>query len=223
MIPVLATTTLHTIEYLNNFIDKIDYPVDRLSILCNSSSLDYFLKITNIKKNSFVNKIYFSFCPYNMGCSMSWNYHIKMNPQSNYWILAGDDISFFPGDLERANNISKNSMISFSKNWKYSFFSISQNCINKVGFFDENYHPVSHEDDDYDFRLNKLNINPSYFDFYGHHSGSGCKKNIDQDKINKFTIAFEKNKNYFNKKIHSNDITSGQFDFNERSLKTIEF
>jgi len=222
MIPVLATTTLHTIEYLNNFIDKIDYPVDRLSILCNSSSLEYFLKITNIKKNVFVNKIYFSFCPYNMGCSTSWNYHIKMNPHSKYWILAGDDISFSPGDLERANTAAQNSIISLSKNWAYSFFSISQDCINKVGFFDENYHPVSHEDDDYNFRLNANNVIPSYFDFYGNHVGSGSKTNINENKKNKFKIAYEMNQNYFNKKIIENNISQGKFDFNERFIKNIE-
>ena len=113
MIPLLATTTLHTIDYLKNFIDKIDYPVDRLSILCNSSSIDYFVEVTKIKKNSFVNKIYYSFCPYNMGCSMSWNYHIKMNPHSKYWIIVGDDISFSSGDLERANTVAQNNIISF--------------------------------------------------------------------------------------------------------------
>ena len=223
MIPLLATTTLHTIDYLKNFIDKIDYPVDRLSILCNSSSIDYFVEVTKIKKNSFVNKIYYSFCPYNMGCSMSWNYHIKMNPHSKYWIIVGDDISFSSGDLERANTVAQNNIISFSKNRTYSFFGISQKCINKVGFFDENYHPVSHEDDDYNFRLNTFNINPGYFNFYGSHIGSGSKTNINQDTKNKFKEAFEKNKIYFNQKVKNNDISGGSFNFNERSLKTIEF
>lgn len=106
MIPLLAVTTINQLDSFQKLVNSIDYPIKTFSVLCNSYSVDYFLEIKKICNNSFVQEFIVSYCPYNMGCSSSWNYHIKMNPECDYWIFSGDDVVFGKDDLKNINSIS---------------------------------------------------------------------------------------------------------------------
>lgn len=223
MIPLLSVTTINQVDSFQKFIKSIDYPIKTFSVLCNSYSFDYFLEIKKICNNSFVGEFIISYCPYNMGCSSSWNYHIKMNPECDYWIFSGDDVTLGKGDLERINTKSKLYDVTFSDiTTKYSFFSLSKNCLRKVGFFDENIHPAYFEDDDYDRRIKHHNLSVGTFNFSGDHLGSGTIRNLTEDDRVKVNNFFEINKNYFHDKISRNDYTQGIFDFEERSKKLIK-
>ena len=104
---------------------------------------------------------------------------------------------------------------------KYSFFSLNKNCVNTVGFFDENIHPVNFEDDDYDRRIGKHNFKVGVFEFSGSHFGSGTTHNLSQSDRDKFKIYYQMNERYFQNKIFKDDYTQGIFDFEERSKKLI--
>ena len=222
MIPLLAVTTTNQLETFDNFVKSINYPVKTVSVLCNSYSFEYLLQIKEYCQSNFVEEFMLSYCPYNMGCSTSWNYHMKMNPESPYWIFAGDDVTFSEDDLENINEASKVCDIVFSSmSAKYSFFSLNKNCVNTVGFFDENIHPVNFEDDDYDRRISKHDLKIGVFEFSGSHFGSGTTYNLSQSDRDKFKIYYHTNERYFQNKISKGDYTQGIFDFEERSKKLI--
>jgi hypothetical protein len=222
MIPLLSVTTVNQIDSFERLIASIDYPIKTLSVLCNSYSFDYLLEIKKRCVSDFVGEFMLSCCPYNMGCASSWNYHMKMNPECDYWIFSGDDITFSEGDLENANEASKACDIAFSSlPAKYSFFSLSKKCVNLVGFFDENIHPANFEDDDYDRRIKRYELLIGTFDFDGYHIGSGTTHNLSEDDRAKLKHFYELNQRYYRAKIANDNYTSGTFDFEERSKKLI--
>lgn len=222
MIPLLSVTTVNQIDSFERFIASIDYPIKTLSVLCNSYSFDYLLEIKKRCVSDFVEEFMISHCPYNMGCSSSWNYHMKMNPECDYWIFSGDDITFSEGDLENVNEASKACDIAFSSlPAKYSFFSLSKKCVNLVGFFDENIHPANFEDDDYDRRIKRQQLLIGTFNFDGNHVGSGTTHNMSEDDKAKLKHFYELNQKYYRTKISNDNYTSGTFDFEERSKKLI--
>lgn len=223
MIPLLAITTLNQLESFKNLITSIDYPIKRVSVLCNSYSFDYLVKIRELCSSDFVEEFMISHCPYNMGCSASWNYHIKMNPECDYWMFVGDDITFSPGDLESANITSSSHDTSFcSLKTKYSFFALSKKCVNVIGFFDENIHPAYFEDDDYDRRINQSYfLSMSRFKFNGTHFGSGTAHNLSEENSNKLKECYDMNQNYYKSKINRVDYSSGKFNFEERTKKLL--
>jgi hypothetical protein len=222
MIPLLAITTLNQSENFKKIIESIDYPIKKISVLCNSYSIDYLLKIREFCKSNFVQEFIVSHCPYNMGCSTSWNYHIKMNPECDYWVFSGDDVIFSDGDLERAKTSSEVYDVSFcSMKTKYSLFSLSKKCVDIVGFFDENIHPANFEDDDYDRRIRKNRLNVGLFEFNGTHFGSGTTYNLSEENKSKIKNYYKMNEIYYTLKVEKEDYTSGKFDFVERSKKLL--
>ena len=222
MIPLLAITTLNQIDSFENLINSIDYPIKTISVLCNSYSFDYLLEIKKKCNSNFVQEFMISYCPYNMGCATSWNYHIKMNPECDYWIFSGDDITFSKGDLRNSNESSKESDIAFSSlPEKYSFFSLSKKCVNLLGFFDENIHPAYFEDDDFDRRIQKHKFLITTFRFNGYHIGSGTSKNLSEINKQNLKKIYDMNQKYYNNKIINGDYSSGKFNFEERSKKLI--
>jgi hypothetical protein len=222
MIPLLAITTLNQPENFKKIIESIDYPIKKVSVLCNSYSIDYLLKIREFCKSNFVQEFIVSHCPYNMGCSTSWNYHIKMNPECDHWIFSGDDVIFSDGDLERAKTSSEVYDVSFcSMKTKYSLFSLSKKCVDIVGFFDENIHPANFEDDDYDRRIRKNRLNVGLFEFNGTHFGSGTTYNLSEENKSKIKNYYKMNEIYYTLKVEKEDYTSGKFDFVERSKKLL--
>lgn len=223
MIPLLAVTTTNQIDAFDSLVKSIDYPVKTFSVLCNAYSFDYLLEIKKRCQSEFVEEFMVSYCPYNMGCSTSWNYHMKMNPECDYWIFSGDDIIFSEGDLENANEASKACDVAFSSlPAKYSFFSLSKKCVNLVGLFDENIHPVNFEDDDYDRRVKQHPLLIGTFDFDGYHFGSGTTHNLSEENKDKFKKFYEMNQSYFHNKVKNKDYSSGGFNFEERSKKIIK-
>ena len=222
MIPLLSVTTVNQIDSFERLIASIDYPIKTLSVLCNSYSFDYFLEIKKRCVSDFVEEFMLSHCPYNMGCSTSWNYHIKMNPECDYWFFSGDDIVFSEGDLENANESCKASDVAFSSlPAKYSFFALSKKCVNLVGFFDENIHPANFEDDDYDMRIRQHELLIATFDFGGNHIGGGTTNNLSEEDRKKLKKFYELNSNYYYAKMSSKNYSQGTFDFKERSKKLI--
>jgi hypothetical protein len=216
MIPLLAITTLNQADSFRRLIESIDYPVRTVSVLCNSYSFDYLLKIHASCKSEFVDDFMISHCPYNMGCSTSWNYHMKMNPECDYWIFAGDDLLFSSGDLARAHDAARSYDAAFCNlGPKYSLFSLSKKCVNVVGFFDENIHPAYFEDNNYDDRLRNTTMSIGFFEYRGHHFGSGTSHHLSEENKNKLKHCYKLNEHYYKTKV------TDKFDFEERSKKLL--
>lgn len=229
MIPVLGITVAAVNpEDFKKTIQSIDYPIQTVSILCNNSSFEYFLKIKDLCFNNYVREFIFSFCPYNLGCAGGWNYHIKNNSRSNYWLLASDDVIYGSRDLEAFDRSSKMHDITFNRyvksgGGKYSFFSLSENCIEKIGFFDENIYPAYFEDDDYDRRITRQNLSVNYIDVEATHGHEGTIKNLNEDQRRYVKdFLWKKNEEYFKSKIKNNDFSEGKFSLRIRKEKILK-
>lgn len=226
MIPVLGiTVTIVNEKTFESLIKSINYPVNTVSIVCNHSDFDYFLKIRSLCVNDNVKDFSISHTPCNLGCAGSWNYHIKANPDADYWILSNDDIVYGESDLEKFHNSSLNHDITFntfnkSSGGKYSFFSLSRNCIEKVGLFDENIYPTYFEDDDYDRRILPHNLSINYVGIDALHIHEGTSKHLNPEDSNRLKgTLWTQNAAYLNQKIKNGDMSAGIFSLEERANK----
>jgi hypothetical protein len=160
-----------------------------------------------------------------MGCSTSWNYHIKMNCDSDYWLFAGDDTVFAQDDLNRSNEAMQTCdfLGAAECDCLGVIFGLNKKCVNIAGFFDENIHPVNYEDNEYVRRVrhHKDSIVETRIPIKSSHIGSGTQLNINKEERN-FTIhCYELNRKYYEKICASGSFTEAKFDFDERRSKLL--
>jgi hypothetical protein len=224
MIPVFAVTTINQADSFSKMLESIDYPINTFSVLCNTMSFDYVAEIRKRCQSKFINRFMLSWCSYNMGCSTSWNYHIKMNCDSDYWLFAGDDTIFAPGDLKNSNEaIQTCDFLGAEESLNLGvIFGLNKKCINIAGFFDENIHPVNWEDVEYMRRVrNYPEIIQKRISIKAHHVGSGTFANIKHEE-QKFTRhCYKLNEEYYNRLCASNSFEERKFDFEERKRKLL--
>lgn len=165
MIPNLIVPTLNRYDLLQNFLGTVDYPVAHLLIIDNGGSLD----VTGWPVNEFVQKMTVLNMPANLGVSTSWNLGIKSFPFADRWLIASDDMVFYPGGLQEFWEKSNSEHLTISAAWPhFQAFIIGEQVIDKVGLFDEYIHPANFEDDDYLYRCEAFEI-PVISASYGHH------------------------------------------------------
>lgn len=153
MIPILGTLVLNRADLLERMVNSIDYPVDKLAIVQNSSSpevTDIVNKICNTK-HKFINSVYVERPFRNIGCAPGWNTIIKSFSECNYWLIANNDTLFLPGDLEKYARLHMDNpeALIVAANKSFSCFLIPYMVINEIGIFDENIFPIYNEDIDY--------------------------------------------------------------------------
>jgi GT2 family glycosyltransferase len=224
-IPSLCITTTNRIDCFSELVKSIDYPVKTLSVLVNSSSFEYLKEIRDLCSNNLVERFMVSHCPYNMGCSTGWNYHMKMNCDCDYWIIAGDDTVFFPGDLERMNESMKEyDYVGASESICLGvIFGVSKECVNKIGFFDENIHPINFEDNEWIARIEHHQVKMTRIPIRSGHLGSGTASAMSQETLQRLRgPIWDMNEEYYRKKIlERGDFSEAKFDFDERRKKLI--
>jgi len=185
MIPVLGVPILNRGDLLLRQFNSIDYPVDCLHIVINyvgntpdASVTQAVSQIQNEIRNGhpFVKRLTSEggmlynadkhLVSNNMGVAGSWNHIIKAHPDANYVLLAGNDIQFTPGDLEKFDRFmtaltpeERNKKGITCGNHGYSCFAILPETIKNVGYFDENIYPAYLEDCDYSWRCSLVEVN----------------------------------------------------------------
>jgi FkbM family methyltransferase len=162
MIPLLGTLVLNRGDLLERMVASIDYPVDKLVIIQNSSDAEVTAAVDRICNTShaFVNSVYVERPFRNIGCCPGWNRIIKGFPECEYWIIANNDTLFLPGDLEKyvkQHNEQPNAIIA-AANGSFSCFLLTCDIVYKVGLFDENIFPIYNEDIEYMYRLKNARI-----------------------------------------------------------------
>jgi hypothetical protein len=85
------------------------------------------------------------------GCSALWNAGIDAAESRNYLVL-NDDIHLIGSNLQQEishlrNLLQENGLVTINNT--FSHFAISEQCISKVGLFDEHFLGFGHEDVDY--------------------------------------------------------------------------
>ncbi len=99
--------------------------------------------------------------PNNIGYPASVNLAIKCYPHEPFWLIANHDVVFAPGDLDRLIE----EMHKPGPRWvginDWRVFGLSAECVEAVGFWDENCHPAYMEDADYEYRCRLAGV-PMY-------------------------------------------------------------
>jgi GT2 family glycosyltransferase len=153
MIPNLIVPTLNRYDLLQKMLDSIDYPVEHLLVIDNGGKLKGYDVPLCVKE---ITTLYM---PANLGVASSWNLGIKCFPFDPMWFIVSDDVVFEPGALEAWYLDSSPERVVVSDQWPFfQVMSIGENVIDKVGLFDEAFHPANFEDDDFEWRCNEQGI-----------------------------------------------------------------
>jgi GT2 family glycosyltransferase len=161
-IPVFGVLVLNRGDLLLRLFESIDVPVDKYVIVNNGhdTSVEKALEIIKDKyKNVRTHN-----SPKNTGVSGGWNW-IQANHEAPWYFIAGNDVMFTPGDLEKMVSFISTGDNQFKYgmafgNQGHNAFIWTQRAIKVAGTFDENFYPAYLEDCDYMHRM-KLTGTPA--------------------------------------------------------------
>lgn len=162
VIPILSIPVINRPDLLARCIASIDAPVGRLVVIDNSPTGGY-AAVVEAHVPDCVNDWFVCEPPSNLGVAASWNLAIRTAPAEPWWCIANADTEFGPGDLARlAVEMERGGARWVGCNGDWRVMGISREVVERVGFFDENYHPIYGEDVDYERRCDLDGI-PRYF------------------------------------------------------------
>lgn len=168
MIPVLGFATLTRFDLAQRLIDSIDHPVEHLVIVDNSGKMEF-----EPKPNSFVVNTWIIRVPFGLGANGAWNLIIKSTPHAPYWVIPNDDAYFEPGALatiEKDVDITKFNFLNINPKW--SCVIPTEGSVMKAGLWDEVFHPIYFDDDEYEWRMQKLGVEFHTINATVHHNNS---------------------------------------------------
>lgn len=164
MIPVLITAVLNRPELLDKMLASVDVKVGTTFIVDNGDVLTltgYGPSLRIIQPG------------HNLGVAASWNLGLKATPDAPWWFICGFDMTFAPGDLERfADEMDVRTGPRIGILEDFSAFAISRECLELVGYFDENFHPAYFEDNDYGWRAKLAHVELFRVEHGSKHVGS---------------------------------------------------
>lgn len=149
VIPVLGFLTLKRFDLADRLLASIDYPVEDLVIVDNSGKQEYAPVKPELVKRMWLIQV-----PHGLGYGGGLNLIVKTTPFAPYWVLLNDDSVLAPGALEKiATEADPNTINFLSIMPKWSGFVLGEKVVKDVGLFDERFHPIYFEDNDYERRI----------------------------------------------------------------------
>jgi hypothetical protein len=196
VIPVLGFATLTKFDMAQRLLDSIDYPVQDLVIVNNSGTRE-FEPIVNWE---LVGKLWHIELPSGLGANGAWNLIIKSTPHAPYWVIPNDDSWFEAGALETiATELDPEAFNFVNIEPKWSCVIPTEHSVDKAGLWDEAFHPIYYDDDDYEWRMNLLGVRFNTINAKVNHNNSSTLKSGFSER-NSFT--FNRNRSLFlNKKV----------------------
>lgn len=111
--------------------------------------------------------------PANLGVAASWNLIIRSFPAEPYWVIANADTELGPGDVWRlAAEMTGARWVGMNGDWRV--FGLTAAAVDRVGLFDENFHPIYCEDADYEYRCDLAGVERYFIDGLATHEGSAA-------------------------------------------------
>lgn len=172
MIPVLGFATLTRFDMAQRLLDSIDYPVDKLVIVDNSGKREFTPKV-----NEFVNETWLLQMPHGLGANGAWNLIIKSTPFAPYWVIPNDDSWFAAGALETiAKEVDTDAFNFLDINPSWSCVIPSEGSVRRAGLWDEAFHPIYFDDDDYEWRMKEVGVRFNTINAKVYHDNSSTLK-----------------------------------------------
>lgn len=182
MIPVLGIPVIGRQDLLDRCLASIDYPIGRLIVIDNSPN-----GIEGATTRP----------PSNLGFSGSINHIIKTNPSAPWWAIANADTEFGAGDLAALDQTMQRigTWVGVT-DWRV--FGLSSNTVDRVGLWDENFHPCYCEDADYEYRCTLAGVPWGFIAGTSTHIGSVTIQ--EKHYANRNAISYPANRAYYRAK-----------------------
>lgn len=215
MIPVLGFLTYSRFDLADRLLQSIDYPVEHLVIVDNSGKREY-----QPVKPELVENLWFIQVPYGLGYSGGLNLIIKTTPFAPYWLLVNDDTVFQPGTLKKISEKTDTEAINFlSIMPKWSGFVLGEGAVLKAGLFDERFHPIYFEDNDYERRLIAAGVKANFINAEIRHDNSSTLNSGFHSQNDK---TYHANQRLFQSKVDANNLSAGEWDLGIRRVNAWE-
>jgi len=215
MIPVLGFLTYSRFDLANRLLASIDYPVEHLVIVDNSGKREY-----NPVKPELVKNLWLIQVPYGLGYGGGLNLIVKTTPFAPYWVLVNDDSVFEPGALKKiADQVDTEAINFLSIMPKWSGFVLGEGAVLKAGLFDERFHPIYFEDNDYERRLEQVGVKAKFIYAALRHDNSST---LASGFHSQNDLTFQRNHKLFEKKVAEQDFTEGNWDLQIRRVNSWE-
>jgi GT2 family glycosyltransferase len=211
VIPVLGFLTYSRFDLADRLLASIDYPVEHLVIIDNSGKREY-----SPVKPDCVENLWFIQVPHGLGYGGGLNLIVKSTPFAPYWLLVNDDSVFTAGALQKiARNVDTEAINFLSIMPKWSGFVLGEGAVLKAGLFDERFHPIYFEDNDYERRLQAAGV-PAKFIYaeLGHDNSSTLNSGFHSQNDK----TFRANSLLFQKKVAEDDLSQGDWSLEIRRV-----
>ena len=198
MIPVLGFATLTRFDLAQRLLDSIDYPVEKVVIVDNSGKKAWIPEV-----NEHVKELWTIRLPHGLGANGAWNLVIKSTPFAPYWVIPNDDSYFEPGALQKiAEEVDTEAFNFVDVHPQWSCVVPGEGAILKAGLWDEAFHPIYFDDDEYEWRMKKLGVKFNRIEALVHHNNSST---LREGYGERNRITFAANQSLFtNKKVSEN-------------------
>ncbi len=168
LIPVLGFATLTKFDLAQRLLDSIDYPVEKLVIIDNSGKKSWIPEVNEFVKETWVIRL-----PHGLGANGAWNLIIKSTPFAPYWVIPNDDCWFEPGALKTIAEQVQTDKFNFVQiNTKWSCVVPGEGAVMKAGLWDEAFHPIYFDDNDYEWRMRNEGVQFNDIPAIVHHDNS---------------------------------------------------
>ena len=148
MIPCMVVPILKGPDILRRMLDTIDYPIKKLIIIDNGDALRYQgpWPVEHVQSTKVIKM------PANLGVAGSWNLGIKATPFAPWWLITNFDVEWPAGSLRMFAEQAGEGVLLAQSPQPYCAFAIGEDVVQRVGLFDEGFHPAYFEDNDYELR-----------------------------------------------------------------------
>lgn len=207
MIPVLIVPVLVKPELLYEMLESIDYPVDKLIVVDNGSTVSQHV-VSDINREHVARRYVWRF-PSNLGVPTSWNLGIKATPFEPWWMVANFDVCFPSGALAQFAELSDPERVVLSgEAASWCVFTIGSQVVEQVGLFDEGLHPAYFEDADFARRCQHHSIDIHNSNIAVNHKNSST---LAAGFAAHNTVTFKVNAQRFKARKSAQDLSSGEW------------